>query len=159
MSDTANCVAHYGDPAKPAFQNKWLRIYTLPADIAAHFPPYPGVPHVSRIQMNTFAWEPFCAAFRELISTGLVKELKTYDGCVNLRYKRNQAEIPANRSIHSWGLALDFNAKLNPLGVVQGSRPGMFTKAFLDVWRRHGWTAGADFRDGMHFQFTNKFPS
>ncbi|GAC1589631.1 MAG: hypothetical protein NVS3B25_07360 [Hymenobacter sp.] len=161
MTDTAACLTHYGDPGTAAFQAKWLHIFELPADIAAHFPPYPGVGHVTRIEMNRFAWEPFCAAFRDLIATGLVSELKTYDGCVCLRYKRGMAEVPANRSIHSWGLALDFNAAQNPLAVALGARKGMFSKAYLDVWRRHGWTCGADFTrpDVMHVQLTNTFPT
>ena len=153
MSDTTACLIHYGDPSLTAFVHRWLNIYTIPADIAAHFPPYPGVPHVSRIQMNTFAWEPFCAVFRELISTGLVKELHTYDGCVNLRRKRGMNEW----SIHSWGLALDFDQKLNPLGGATH-----FSQAFLNVWRKHAWNCGADWagrKDPMHFQYTNVFPN
>jgi hypothetical protein len=29
-----------------------------------------------------------------------------------------------------------------------------FSEEFFDVWRKHGWTCGIDFRraDGMHFQ-------
>ena len=153
MSDTSQCLAHYGDPSTSAFQNHWLKIFTIPPDIAAHFPPYPGVPHVSRIQMNTFAWEPFCAVFRELIATGLVKELHTNDGCVNLRRKRGMAEW----SIHSWGLALDFDQALAPLG----SKKSHFSQAFLQVWRNHHWDCGADWlgrSDPMHFQYTKLFP-
>ncbi len=157
MTDTQHCQAVYGDPSKPAFQSKWLEIFPLPADIAAIFPPYPGVPHITRIQMNKYTWPAFCAVMRELIATGLHKEFKTYDGCVNLRLKRGINEY----SIHSWGLALDFNAAQNPLGVAWGTRKGMFSKAFLDVWRKHGWVCGADFTrgDGMHFQFTTTFPA
>ena len=153
MSDTAQCLAHYGDPSTTAFVTHWLTIYTIPADIAAHFPPYPGVPHVSRIQMNRFAWEPFCAVFRELIATGLVKELHTYDGCVNLRRKRGMSEW----SIHSWGLALDFDQAQAPLG----SQKPHFSQAFLQVWRNHHWDCGADWsgrRDEMHFQYTKLYP-
>lgn len=153
MTDTQHCLLAYGDPSKPAFAAKWLKIFALPPDIAAHFPPYPGVPHVSRIEMHTLAWQPFCAVFRELIATGLVKELHTYDGCVNLRKKRGMSEW----SIHSWGLALDFDQALNPLGGATH-----FTQAFLAVWRAHGWDCGADWtgrRDPMHFQYTDKFPS
>lgn len=156
-TDTQHCLAAYGDPSKPAFQKKWLEIFTLPPDIASSFPPYPGVPHVTRIQMNKFAWPAFCAVMRELIATGLSKEFKTYDGCVNLRLKRGINEY----SIHSWGLALDFNANLNPLGRAKGAR-GTWSEKFLAVWRKHGWVCGADWTgrpDGMHFQFTNSFPS
>ena len=156
MSDTTNCLAHYGDPSKPAFAQKWLVRHPLPAAVLASFPPYPGVPKVTAVYMNKFACAALDAVLMELLSTGLIKELKTYDGCLNLRLKRGLNEY----SIHSWGLALDFNAALNPLGVKWGSRPGMFSKAFLAVWRKHGWTCGADFTrgDSMHFQFTTTFP-
>ena len=154
MTDTQSCLHYYGDPGTAAFEAKWLRIFTIPPDIAAHFPPYPGVPHVTRIQMNSFCWDSFCAVFRELIATGLVKELHTYDGCVNLRRKRGLSEW----SIHSWGLALDFDQALAPLG----SQAPHFSQAFLNVWRRHGWDCGADWqgrKDPMHFQFTHLFPT
>ena len=153
MTDTQHCLLAYGDPSKPAFAAKWLKIFALPPDIAAHFPPYPGVPHVSRIEMHTLAWQPFCAVFRELIATGYVSELHTYDGCVNLRKKRGMSEW----SIHSWGLALDFDQALNPL---DGATH--FTQAFLAVWRAHGWDCGSDWTgrcDPMHFQYTKNFPS
>lgn len=153
MTDTAFCFAKYGDPAKPAFQQQLVN-YIFPAWLAPHWPLYDGK-RVTHQFLHKDIITPLEAVFRELISTGLVKELKTYGGAGNLRYKRNMPEIPANRSIHSWYCALDFNQALNPLGVKQGSRPGMFTQAFLNVWRKHGWTCGADFsnHDGMHFQY------
>lgn len=154
MSDSAACLNHYGDPSTVAFEDHWLEIYAIPADIVSHFPPYPGVPHVTRIQMNRVAWEPFCAVFRQLIATGLVRELHTYDGCVNVRRKRGLGDW----SIHSWGLALDFDQALAPLG----SHTPHFSQAFLQVWRDHNWECGADWTgrpDPMHFQFTKLFPN
>lgn len=155
MSDTSQCLAHYGDPSQAAFQSKWLIRHELPAAVKPHFPKYGNISPTA-IYMNKFAAASLDAVLLELVATGLHKEFKTYDGCLNLRLKRGLNEY----SIHSWGLALDFNAALNPLGVRWGSKPGMFSKAFLDVWRRHGWTCGADFSrgDSMHFQYTTQFP-
>ena len=156
MTDSTQCLRAYGDPTKAAFQKKWLKIYAFPADVAAVFPPYPGVPKVTRIQMNAFAWPSFCAVLRALTAAGLHQEFKTYDGCLNVRLKRG---INAY-SIHSWGLAVDFNAALNPLGKPRGGK-GMWSEAFLAVWRAHGWSCGADWAgrpDGMHFQYTTHFP-
>jgi hypothetical protein len=158
MTDTQNCLAVYGNPVSRLFIDKWLKRFELPADVAAVWPRYPGIKQpITAIYMNSFAYAPLIAVFRELISTGLVKELHTYDGCLNVRLKRGVNEY----SIHSWGLALDFNAALNPLGVKVGSRKDMFSHEFLEVWRRHGWTCGASFSrpDGMHFQFTTLFPT
>ena len=153
MSDTSQCLAHYGDPAQAAFQSKWLIRHPLPAAVLPHFPPY-GKVKPTAVYMNRFATAALDAVLLELLSTGLIRELKTYDGCLNLRLKRGVNEY----SIHSWGLAIDFNALANALGVKWGSRKGMFSKAFLDVWRKHGWKCGADFADAMHFQYTLKFP-
>ena len=157
MTDSQQCLAAYGDPSKPAFEAKWLVRHPLPAAVLPFFPPYPGVPKVKAVYLNRFAAAALDAVLLELLATGLIKEFKTYDGCHNVRLKRGIDEY----SIHSWGLALDFNAALNPLGVKWGSRKGMFSKAFLDVWRRHGWVCGADFSrgDSMHLQYTSHFPA
>lgn len=156
MSDTAQCFARYGDPASKKFLAA-LVDYRFPAWMAPFWPRYEGKP-VTHQFINKDIIAPLEAVFRDLIATGLAKELKTFDGLGNLRYKRGMAEIPANRSIHSWYCAIDFNAALNPLGVKLGSRPGMFTPAFLAVWRKHGWVCGADFTrgDAMHVQFIPK---
>lgn len=77
----------------------------------------------------------------------LTKEIKTFDGCYNPRWVRGR---PGVISWHSWGLALDLNAKDNPLGGECN-----FSKEFLTVWREMGWTVGADFKrvDAQHFQW------
>ena len=153
MTDTQRCFAKYGNPKSKEFQNKYLKRIPLPADIAAVWPKY-GTTKITAVYMHVDAVEPLFKVFRELISTGLSKELKTYDGCHNIRKKRGGTEY----SIHSWGLAFDFNAALNPLGVKWGSRPGMFSKEFVAVWRKHGWECGANwkFGDAQHYQWTPK---
>ena len=157
MTDTQKCFAAYGDPSQAKFQGNWLIRHKLPEAVLPYFPPYPGVPNVKAIYMNRFAAESLDAVLMELLKTGLIKELKTYNGCLNLRMKRGLKEY----SIHSWGLALDFNAEQNPLGVKWGSKPGMFSKAFLAVWQRHGWECGAFWTrgDAQHFQYTSRFPA
>ena len=150
-TDTQRCLAKYGDPTTKAFEQKYMQLYVFPAWMAAIFPPYLGKP-VTRQWVNRDLIAPLEAVFAELLSTGLYKELKTFDGLWVVRQKRGIAEF----SIHSWGLALDLNASLNPLGVKWGTRKGMFSAAFLAVWRKHGFTCGADFSrgDAMHFQYT-----
>ena len=156
MTDTQQCLARYGDPAIPAFQ-RFLVDYVFPAWLAPRWPNYDGR-KVTHQWLNKDIIKPLEAVFRELIATGLVKELKTYGGAGNLRYKRGMRQVAANLSIHPWYCALDFNQLLNPLGVKLGSRPGMFTPAFIAVWRKHGWVCGADFSrpDCMHFQYIPK---
>lgn len=157
MTDSQACLAAYGDPSQAKFQGTWLVRHALPAAVLPFFPPYPGVPKVTAIYLNKFAAAALDAVLLDLLATGLIKELKTYDGCLNLRQKRGIKEY----SVHSWGLALDFNASRNPLGVKWGSQPGMFSPAFVALWEKHGWVAGARWgrADAQHFQYTARFPA
>jgi hypothetical protein len=157
MTDSQQCLEHYGNPESKEFAGKWLKKFVLPADVAAIWPRYPGLDKpITAVYMNSFAFDSLIAVMRELIKLDLAKEFKTYDGCTNVRKKRGINEY----SVHSWGLALDFNAALNPLGMKKGAKPGMFSAAFLAVWARHDWVAGMWFSrpDGMHFQYTKHFP-
>jgi hypothetical protein len=151
MTDTQRCLAKYGDPSTKAFRDKYMALYIFPAWMARIFPPYQGKP-VTRQWVNKDLIAPLEAVFKELEVTGLWQELKTFDGLWVVRFKRGINEY----SIHSWALALDLNAMLNPLGIKWGSRKGMFSAKFLAVWRKHGFTCGADFSrgDSMHFQYT-----
>jgi hypothetical protein len=162
MATTQQLIKRYGNPAasetaKAEFGKRWMQLYTFPAWLVPHFPPAPGVAgRITRQWINKEVIAPFEAVMRELVDTGLIRELKTYDGCWVVRNMRGTS-VP---SMHSWGVALDFNAKLNPLGVAWGSRAGMFSSAFLAVWRKHGWTCGADWKvprgDAMHFEYTKQ---
>jgi len=57
-------------------------------------------------------------------------------------------------SLHSWGIAVDFDPAANPVG---GRNSWMRTEAgqrFVKVFEDHGWTWGGrwSFKDDMHFQ-------
>ena len=59
-----------------------------------------------------------------------------------------------NLSLHSWGIAVDFDPMKNPCG---GHNSWMRTAAgqkFVQVFEEHGWTWGGrwSFKDDMHFQ-------
>lgn len=104
-------------------------------------------------------------AFSLLIATGHVDELKTWDGCFNIRpirgyEKRYQDLMAAGKiedamqllSIHSWGLAIDVNAAWNGLGKTPTLSAG-FVKCFTDA----GFTWGGSWKrkDGMHFEIAS----
>ena len=161
ISQTQLLLAKYGNPAtskaaEQAFQDKFMVLYNFPAWLLPYWPKYLKQ-GVKRQWVNKDVVAPLEAVFHELISSGLAAELKTYDGCWVIRMMR-QGGAP---SAHSWGLAFDFNASLNPQGVKLGSRPGMFTRTFLNVWMRHGFLIGADFplADGMHVQLALPQPT
>lgn len=156
MTDSELCLKHYGHPESKEFQKEWLVRHELPTEVLSIFPKY-GKIRPKAIYMNKFAVEALDAVLLDLLENDLFKELKTYDGCHNIRQKRGIDAF----SIHSWGLAIDFNAMLNPLGVKWRSRKGMFSKEFIAVWEKHKWICGARWKrsDAQHFQFTGSYPS
>ncbi len=159
MNTQAQLVSKFGNPMIPAarkeFEAKWMTMVDLTAydDVITALP--------TRIYMNKLVVEPFKAVLDELITTGLYQEIKTYDGCFNVRYQRGST---TRLSRHSWGLAFDFNAAWNPLVKVT-TPPGrdelrkkhvQWSEPFLQVWRDNGFICGADWLkslDGMHTEY------
>ena len=87
-------------------------------------------------------------AFTNLEINGRYKEVKTFDGCLMERKSRGLGDD----SLHSWAMAIDLNAKDNPLGGRISFSPN-FLKAFRDA----GLYCGADWKrtDAMHFALYN----
>ncbi len=104
-----------------------------------------------RIYCNRDIIPALDAAFADLHLNGRIAELKTFDGCWNIRKVRGSETL---WSLHSFAVAIDFNAALNPLGA-----PTTFTEDFLRAFEAAGFSAGARFsrKDGMHFQFAGNF--
>jgi hypothetical protein len=150
-------VKYFGDPTKDqlGFERRHMTFWDTPEHIEKAIPSIP-----KRMYVNKEIVNPLAAVLEELVSTGLAREIRTYDGCFNVRKMRTGKAM----SRHSFGIALDFNAAWNPL--VATVPPQSWAKiravrvtwseAFLDVWRKHGWTCGADWKqplDGMHFEY------
>ena len=136
MVTSAQALKKYGDPSKESNMILWdvpgfLEIGVIP----------------KKIYCNKDIVEPLAKAFQALISTGHVNELKTWDGCFNIRKKRGLASM----SLHSWGIAIDVNAVWNGLNKEPVLSPG-FVKCFTDAGFDWGgtWTR----KDGMHFQLS-----
>ncbi|GGH42831.1 hypothetical protein GCM10007423_39760 [Dyadobacter endophyticus] len=147
MKSQAQLIAKFGDPYNDrlGFERKWMVLWIVPADIRAAIPCLP-----SRIYLNRLIRDVLEKTLRKLIELGLHTEIVSYDGVFNIRPKRGSSGI----SLHSWGIAVDLNAGLNPFrGKVTWSA------SFLKVWRDIGWICGADWsaasKDGMHFQWEN----
>lgn len=147
LKTQSELIKKFGNPtlskaAQLKFERMWMELWDIPQEINDAIPCLPN-----KIYVNYLLIAPLESTFRELIALGLHKEIKTWDGCFNIRLKRGSGGI----SVHSWGIAVDLNAAWNPFrGKVT------WTKAFLDVWRRNGWICGADWSaassDGMHFE-------
>jgi len=135
MVTSAQALKKYGDPTKESSMTLW----DVPKELEIGVLP-------KRLYCNKDMILPLTKAFKNLISTGCVKELKTWDGCFNIRKKRGLASM----SLHSWGIAIDVNAAWNGLGKTPVLSAG-FVKCFTDAGFEWGgnWAGRVD---GMHFQ-------
>lgn len=137
MVTSKNCFDKYGDPTL----EKGMIVWDVPANLEIGVIP-------KKIYCNRDLQPLLQKAFENLISTGKVKELKTWDGCFNIRKKRGLSSM----SLHSWGLAIDLNAAWNGLGT-KGNLSAGFVKCFIDAGFEWGgnWIGRCD---PMHFQIS-----
>jgi hypothetical protein len=134
MVTSAQALKKYGNPELQSHMVMW----DIPGFLEVGVIP-------KRLYCNKDLIEPLSKALQALISTGYVKELKTWDGCFNIRKKRGLSSM----SLHSWGIAIDINAFENGLNMTPKLSAG-FVKCFTDNGFEWGglWTR----KDGMHFQ-------
>ena len=132
-----DCLAKYGNPVKESNMILW----DVPTELEIGVIP-------KRLYCNKDIVGPLSAAFRNLIDRGLVSELKTFDGCFNIRKQRGAK----SQSLHSWGVAIDVNAAWNGLGKVP-----VLTPAFVACFTDAGFDWGGTWKrmDGMHFQLSS----
>lgn len=141
----------YGHPIK----RKNIIMWDVPGNLEIGVIP-------KRIYCNQDIVKPLTDAFYNLIHTGALKELKTWDGCYNFRPIRGYEkkynnliaagkilEAMALLSVHSWGDAVDVNAFENGLG----QKPKL-SKTFVKCFTDAGFDWGGNFKriDAMHFQ-------
>ncbi len=89
----------------------------------------------------------FQSVYRAIVHADLSAKLHSFDGCYNLRYTRGAKKL----SMHSWGIAVDHNAKTNPLGA-----DGDIDSEIVEIFESEGFYWGGNFKrkDPMHFEFT-----
>lgn len=134
MLTAALCQKKYGIPS---LENNMV-VWDVPVELEIGVIP-------KRIYCNKDMVKPLEQALRNLIITGYIKELKTWDGCFNIRNKRGDS----SPSLHSWGVAIDLNAAWNRFGSKPTLSPG-FVKCFTDAG--FDWGGLWSKPDGMHFQ-------
>jgi len=125
-----------------------------PAEKESHMTLWDVPPHLEigaipkRLYCNGDMIAPLEQAFKNIILRGLTYQLKTFDGCFNIR-KKVQGNTP---SLHSWGVAVDINAAWNGYG----KKPTM-TKELVACFTDAGFDWGGNWSmpDGMHFQLSN----
>ncbi len=104
---------------------------------------------ITHLYCNIDMAGPLMDALTSLERKGFSLELKTFDGILNLRPVRGYT---SRLSTHCYGLAIDINAKENPLGGPVALSEG-FIKCFTDVGFLHGGSFARV--DGQHFQWAN----
>lgn len=140
------------------FENTHMTLWDIPKDINDAIPALPN-----RIYCNKVMVGPLETGFRNLMKAKLTAEVRTWDGCFNIRPMRgyeaaymravktgNVDDAIKYLSMHGWGIAFDVNAAWNRLGIAPTLSAG-FVKAFTDS----GFEWGGSWKrrvDGMHFQ-------
>ena len=138
MVTSTQCLKKWGDPAVVTNELKYMTVWDVPTHLEIGVIP-------KKLYCNKLIVAPLIQAFTNLIDRDFVKELKTFDGCFNVRRKRGLTTM----SLHSWGIAIDVNAAWNGLHKTPQLSAG-FVKCFTDAG--FDWGGTWKRKDGMHFQ-------
>jgi hypothetical protein len=105
-----------------------------------------------KVKVNKHVAEQFIGVFDEIEKEGLVKHITSFNGAWVARFIRGSTK---NISTHANGLALDLNAKENPLNKI-GADIGMkgSLHELTPIFNKWGFLWGATFnrKDYMHYQ-------
>jgi len=138
MVTSAQALKKYGDPT---LENNMV-LWDIPNELEIGAIP-------KRLYCNKDMVYPLTQAFKNLIDRGYVRDLKTFDGCFNIRKKRGLSSM----SLHSWGIAIDVNAAWNQLNMTPTLSVG-FVNCFTDTGFEWGGTWKGRV-DGMHMQLAS----
>lgn len=124
--------------------SEFLTAFHVPMELQQSFA-YTGWP-TRTIYMNKDMLTPFTTACDLLIKQKAEKFIFSYSGCFNIRNVRGGTQISA----HAYGLAIDLNAEVNPLG-----GPSRMAEEVIDCFEEAGFVWGGNFKrvDPMHFQY------
>jgi hypothetical protein len=145
----------FGDPCGPDFQKDYLVRLDL-SEFAE------DLVHVQGLQQdgwfgfvgNYVLEGPLKQALRAVCAQNLAGELKTFDGCFNIRSMKSDS---GRLSVHSWGLAIDLNQATNPF-IKYGTQVQVktdFTPELIKCFAAAGFEWGGLWQschDAMHFQ-------
>ena len=157
MVTSQELYKRWGDPFETSDEGRYMTVWNVPEYVFKYIPEIPR-----RIYCNKQMCLPLELAFLAAINRGLTEEIKTWDGCFQVRpirgyeklfnalyAKGNVKAAMKYASNHSWGTAIDINATWNGLG----KKPQMskeLVSCFLDASFEWGGTWSRP--DGMHFQ-------
>ena len=134
MITSNECLARYGHPES----EKHMSLWTVP--IGLQIPVIPP-----KIYCNNDFITPLTKAFKNIIDRKLTLQIKTWDGCFNIRAKKGGL----SPSLHSWGLAVDINAAWNGF-----DKPSTMSAELVKCFTDAGFDWGGVWQkiDAMHFQ-------
>ena len=136
MITSKQCLLRYGAPEL----EKSMVLWDVPASLEIGVLP-------KKVYCNKDLAKPLEIAFTNIVSRKLVGQVKTWDGCFNIRKKKSNS----TPSLHSWGLAIDINAAWNGY-----NKPVTMSKELVQCFKDAGFDWGGDWiiKDGMHFQLS-----
>lgn len=125
--------------------------------VRIHPPFFPLPPYdASSMFVHVKARKSFQRVFYLLMKHDLARYIKTYDGAFTARHMAWNASRPL--SSHSWGIAVDLNARQNGYGKEPAKEDEDGTlKPVLPFFEAEGFAWGGHFKpqayfDGMHFE-------
>ena len=163
MIDSSDAYRLFGNPYTVWDEGLYMTIWNVPEYITQAIPAIPR-----RIYCHRQMVQPLEMAFRYVIYRGLADQIKTWDGCFQVRPIRGYAKTVNHAleegrlkdamrymSIHSWGLAIDINAAWNGLG-----REPEMSEELVKCFEDAGFDWGGRWarKDGMHFQLSEIKP-
>lgn len=141
-------VARYGPVKDGIWPNayQWCERVRIPAAVADMWVNTLTKGPTTGIYCNKDMAGALLAAVDNVANRGLLRELRTFDGCFHVRDVRG---IPGKVSTHAYALAIDINAGTNRLGTA-GDLSAALAACFTDVGFIHGRTFKR--QDPMHLQ-------
>lgn len=145
MITALQCLQKFGDPTL----EKHMVLWDVPPELEIGALP-------NRVYCHKLLVEPLAKAFYNIINRGLVDQVKTWDGCFNIRQKKGGKSW----SLHAWGLAIDINAAWNGFNkkpTMSKELVACFTDAGFIWGGEWGGKEATNYRgcDGMHFQLAS----
>lgn len=141
-------------PERIEIDRKWLaeNIVVLPIPHLAHL----NASQPVKMRVHRLAAAHWLELFDAWRAARLTQRILSYDGSFVARYKRGMAGGGAeNLSNHSWGTAVDLNARWNRLGTQPAGADKLGTVLpLVSIANDLGFAWGGDFtrQDGMHFE-------
>lgn len=132
----------YGDPRMKGWESRWMKLWP----IRKAFPWFPQ----EKMYLHKDFQPVLENALKALMANGCYREIRTFDGCFNIRHVRGGYSV---LSIHSWGAAIDLNARENPIATA-----GKWSRDFIDTMQQQGIYCGQSWtgrKDPMHFAMVN----